>query len=133
MTDKKEEPKWNSIDWSKYAGKVVKIEGLPIVRIPEKYNFDFPFYDLESRSQAILEELLDIVDNDERHGYRDSIMDLEDNLAVAMMLIQKYVDMGDVRNNYARKPRNIHDEEEIRTHERGGDFDVERVVRVLTK
>lgn len=93
----------------------------------------FPFYDLESRSLVILEELLEIVDNDERHGYRDSIMDLEDNLAIAMMLIQKYVDMGDVRKGYSRKAKNTHGEEEIKTHRRGGDFDYERVLRVLTK
>jgi len=93
----------------------------------------FPFYQLEENSLEILNELLEIVDNDERHGYRDSIMDLEDNLAVATMLIQKYVDMGDVRGNYVRKAKNIHDEKEIRTHQRGGDFDVDRVVRVLTK
>ncbi|KKN46029.1 hypothetical protein LCGC14_0677230 [marine sediment metagenome] len=93
----------------------------------------FPFYDLEDRSLTILEELLEIVDNDERHGYRDSIMDLEDNLAIAMMLIQKYNDMGNVRNGYTRNMKDIHDEAEIRTHKRGGDFDYERVLRVLTK
>ncbi len=96
----------------------------------------FPFYELESKSQAILEELLDIVDSEVNYGHRDSIMDLEDNLAIAMMLIQKYNDNGDVRCTYTRKAKNIHDEAEIKTHKRGGYVggDVyERVVRVLTK
>jgi len=93
----------------------------------------FPFYDLEHKSLAILEELLDIVDHDERHGFRDSIMDLEDNLAIAMMLIQKYNDMSNIRNGYKRNTKDIHDEAEIKTHRRGGDFDYDRVLRVLTK
>lgn len=91
----------------------------------------FVFYELETKSKEILDEILNLLEKEESQGYRDSIIDLGTNLELGRIALHKYVDM--VSRKWNTKPEHNYDKATIQTLNKGGYSEKEfaRILEIL--
>ena len=116
------------------------LEGVTEIPLNKSYPPLSPMHDWESRLSSVLYEMIDMLENDQDHGYFDSIIDVQTHALLIEKAMRKYCDEHNKRwckhegEEYEGRADLQTTPEQIKDHNRGGYSvkDWNRIHKVLT-